>query len=77
MRNRRADGAKLRNLRVRRQLRQKDLADRASVRADTLSNIEAGRWQPSDLLAFRLAQALDCDVDDFIEAPAVANSDAA
>lgn len=77
MRNRRADGAKLRSIRVRRQLRQKDLAEKANVRADTLSNIEAGRWQPSDLLAYRLAQALDCDVDDFVEAPSAAKPDAA
>lgn len=77
MRNRRADGAKLRAIRIRRQLMQKDLADRARVRADTLSNIEAGRWQPSDLLAFRLAQALDCTVEDFVDADEEAPKDAA
>lgn len=66
MKNRRVDGAKLRDLRVRRQLRQKDVAERVKVRRDTLCNIEAGRSQPSDMLAYRLADALECEVEDFV-----------
>lgn len=66
MRKRRVDADKLRALRVRRQLRQKDLAERVKVRRDTLCHIEAGRTQPSDMLAFRLAAALGCEVDDFV-----------
>lgn len=65
MRDRLADGAKLRSIRIRRQLKQKDLATRAEVRNDTLSSIEAGRYQPGDLLAYRLAVALNCNVEDF------------
>lgn len=65
MRDRLCDGAKLRSIRIRRQLLQKTLADLADVRNDTLCSIEAGRYQPGDLLAHRLAEALDCEIEDF------------
>lgn len=65
MRNRWADGDRLRAIRIQRQLTQKEVARRAKVRNDTLSSIEAGRYQPGDLLAHRLALALNCGVEDF------------
>lgn len=66
MKNRRVDGDKLRNIRIRAQLRQTQLATNVGIRPDTLCHIEAGRYQPGDMLAHRLAQALNCQVEEFI-----------
>jgi DNA-binding XRE family transcriptional regulator len=65
MRYRTADGAKLRAIRIKRQLRQVDLAESVRVLPSTLCKIEGGTYQPSDLLAERLAVALNCAVEDF------------
>jgi putative transcriptional regulator len=43
---------------------QQDLADRAKVTRQTIIALEAGRYVPSLLLAFRIARVFDVTVDD-------------
>jgi putative molybdopterin biosynthesis protein len=45
-------------------LKQQDLADRAGITRQCLSTLEAGRSAPSTTVALRLAQALECHVED-------------
>lgn len=45
-------------------LKQQELADRAGITRQCLSTLEAGRSAPSAMVALRLAQALDCHVED-------------
>lgn len=65
MRDRYVDGEALRRLRFERQMRQKELAERAEVGATTLCKIESNRECCSDLLAYRLAAALGVSVEAF------------
>ena len=53
---------RLRIARLERDLRQDQLAAAVSVSRNTISSIETGRYTPSALLAFRLAEALDLPV---------------
>lgn len=65
MRERYVDGSALRELRLRRQLRQVDLAAQAAVTTTHLCRIEADTEYCSDLLARRIAHILGCDLDAF------------
>ena len=58
-------GGALRALRVNKQLRQMDLAQRAAVTPGHLCRIENNADYCSDMLIVRLARILECDVDDF------------
>jgi putative transcriptional regulator len=46
------------------EMTQQDLADRAKVTRQTIIALEAGRYVPSLLLAFRIARVFDVTVDD-------------
>ena len=53
--------------RARLDLTQEDLAGRVGVRRQTILAIEKGRYVPSALLAFRIAQALGMPADQLFE----------
>ncbi|MFT8887469.1 MAG: helix-turn-helix transcriptional regulator [Ethanoligenens sp.] len=55
---------RLRTLRRTRGMTQQQLADTAEVSRQTVIAIEAGRFNPSVLLAFRLAKALGVTIED-------------
>ncbi len=55
---------RLRVARAERDLSQGELARSAGVSRQTISSIETGRYCPSTLLAFRLAQVLSVRVDE-------------
>ena len=57
----------LKQHRARLDLTQDDLARRVGVRRQTILMIEKGRYAPSALLAFKLAQALEMPVDELFE----------
>jgi putative transcriptional regulator len=43
---------------------QQELADRAEVSRQTIISLERGRYNPSILLAFRLARLFDAQIED-------------
>ena len=53
--------------RARRNLTQEQLADLAGVTRKTINTIETGRFVPSTTLALKLAQVLECRVEDLFE----------
>lgn len=55
--------------RARHELTQSDLAEAVDVSRQTISAIEAGRYNPSLELAFRLADYFGCSIEDIFEAP--------
>ena len=55
--------------RARHELTQSDLAEAVDVSRQTISAIEAGRYNPSLKLAFDLSDYFDCSIEDIFEAP--------
>ncbi|MCJ7709617.1 MAG: helix-turn-helix transcriptional regulator [Chloroflexi bacterium] len=55
---------RLEECRARRSWTQQDLADRAEVSRQTIISLERGRYNPSILLAFRLARLFDMRIED-------------
>jgi putative transcriptional regulator len=55
---------RLREERELRGLTQEALADRIGVSRKTINTIENGRFVPSTILALRLAETLDCRVEE-------------
>jgi putative transcriptional regulator len=55
---------RLEECRARRSWTQQDLADRAEVSRQTIISLERGRYNPSILLAFRLARLFDLQIED-------------
>lgn len=55
---------RIRELRARYEMTQKDLAERVGVRRETIVLLEKGRYNPSLLLAHRIALELKCSIDD-------------
>ena len=51
-------------LRARRGWTKQDLADRVEVSRQTIISLEGGRYNPSILLAFRLARLFDVTIED-------------
>jgi hypothetical protein len=49
--------------RIKRELTRQELADLVGVHYQTMSYIERGEYAPTLALAFRLAAALDCKVE--------------
>jgi putative transcriptional regulator len=59
---------RLRELRFRRgEMTQQDLAQRVGVTRQTIIALEAGKYAPSLLLAFRLAAALGARIEDVFQ----------
>lgn len=50
--------------RLRRGWTQQELADRARVSRQTVISLERGRYNPSIILAFKLARLLDMQIED-------------
>ena len=50
--------------RLHRRWTQQELADRVEVSRQTVISLERGRYNPSIILAFKLARLLDCNIED-------------
>ncbi|WP_119079920.1 helix-turn-helix transcriptional regulator [Chitinophaga alhagiae] len=50
--------------RARKNLTQAELAEKVKVARQTIIAIEAGKFVPSTILAFKIARVLDCKADD-------------
>ena len=61
----------LREARLAHGLSQHELAERAGVTRQAVNGIEMHRYMPNAAVALRLAQALDCRVEDLFHLPAV------
>jgi putative transcriptional regulator len=55
---------RIKELRARHNLTQDDLAERVGVTRQTLLHLEKGRYNPSLLLAYRVAQVLESSIDE-------------
>ena len=55
---------RLEELRSRNGLTQQELADRVEVSRQTIISLESGRYNPSILLAFRLARMFQMQIED-------------
>jgi putative transcriptional regulator len=55
---------RIKELRARHNLTQDDLAERVGVTRQTLLYLEKGRYNPSLLLAYRVAQVLQSSIDE-------------
>jgi putative transcriptional regulator len=55
---------KLEELRKQRGLRQEELADILEVSRQTIGSLENGRYNPSILLAFKIARYFDLPIED-------------
>ena len=53
--------------RARHNLTQAELAEKVKVARQTIIAIEAGRFVPSTMLAFKIAKILNCKTDDLFE----------
>lgn len=53
--------------RARQNLTQAELAEKVKVARQTIIAIEAGRFVPSTVLAFKIAKVLDCKIDEVFE----------
>ena len=50
--------------RAKRDITQRELAERVDVSRQTINAIERGRYDPSLVLAFKLAEYFDCTIED-------------
>lgn len=55
---------RLEQLRKARGMNQEQLADLLEVSRQTIGSLENGRYNPSILLAFRIARLFDCQIED-------------
>ena len=55
---------RLEELRDQKGLTQQELADRVEVSRQTIISLESGRYNPSILLAFRLARVFELKIED-------------
>jgi putative transcriptional regulator len=55
---------RLEEMRIKNGLTQQELADRVEVSRQTIISLESGRYNPSILLAFRLAQVFNLRIED-------------
>jgi len=53
--------------RARKDLTQAELADKVKVARQTIIAIESGKFIPSTVLAFKIAEVLGCKVDEIFE----------
>lgn len=59
-------GQRLRELRIARNLTQRELADACASNSPFISNLERGVKVPSLTMVLRLAEALECDVYELV-----------
>jgi putative transcriptional regulator len=55
---------KIREIRARHHLTQDDLAERLEVSRQTIISLEKERYNPSIILAFKLARVFSCQIED-------------
>ncbi|MGI6163339.1 MAG: helix-turn-helix transcriptional regulator [Bacillota bacterium] len=56
--------SRLKEFRARHDLTQEQLADKAGVRRETIGHIENNRYNPSLILAYKLARALNSTIEE-------------
>ena len=68
-------GLKIKNFRLKVGLTQAKLAKKVNpgIRTETISRIEKGKYNYTIEMLFKIAEALGCDISDFIE-PKIKNS---
>lgn len=55
---------RIKEYRARFDMRQEDLAQRVGVRRETIGNLEKGRYNPSLVLAWRIAKVFGATIED-------------
>lgn len=58
---------RLKEYRVKFNLKQEDLADLVGVRRETIGNLENGRYNPSLVLAWSIAKVFNVSIEDIFE----------
>lgn len=68
-------GSRIRELRKKKKLTQKELGEKIGVKDNTITSYEKGVNQLNQETLFKLARALDCRVDDFFPSTGIETSD--
>ncbi len=58
---------KIKEYRARYNMKQEDLANLVDVRRETIGNLEKGRYNPSLVLAWNIAKAFNCTIEEIFE----------
>lgn len=59
---------RIRELRARHQMKQEELARRVGVRRETIGNLEKGRYNPSLVLAWKIAAVFGVSIEEVFTA---------
>lgn len=55
---------RIKELRAKHGMKQEELAQRVGVRRETIGNLEKGRYNPSLVLAWKIAQVFDVSIEE-------------
>lgn len=55
---------RIKGLRAKHGMKQEELAQRVGVRRETIGNLEKGRYNPSLVLAWKIAQVFDVSIEE-------------